>query len=66
MRKYLYRIHDVWLTCFAKSKEEVKTLMGEDVEEILTLRQAQKRAEQGDKELSDYLQMSYLCDLMCP
>ena len=65
MRRYFYKMYDVWLNCFANSKAQAVDMMGGQVDEILTEREALKRAEHGDKELADYIRSSYMCDLMC-
>lgn len=65
MRRYFLKIHGIWLSCFAKSRREAVQDMPFPPEEILTERQAQKKAEQ-DQELADCIQSSFLCDLMCP
>lgn len=64
-RRYFYKIHDMWLTCFATSKASAMDMVGDQVDEILTELQALKRAKHGDKDLADHIQSSYMCDLMC-
>lgn len=65
MRMYYYKCNDLWLSCRARSKAEVAQMYGDQAEEILTEREAEKRAFQGDEELSDYIQSTYFCALMC-
>lgn len=65
MRVYYYKYMDMWLTCRAKSKMEVELMVGASYPiQILTEREAKKRAKH-DRELADYIQSTWLCELMC-
>lgn len=72
MRVYYYRYMDMWLTCRAKNKKEAARLIGgeellligDDLLLILTELEAKKRAEH-DPELADFMQSTWLCELMC-
>lgn len=64
MKRYFYSMYGVWLNCFAKSRAHAADLVGPMAEEILTEKEALKRAKDDD-ELRGYIQSSYLCDLMC-
>lgn len=66
MKLFYYRYMDMWLHCFAKSREDVKKRLDFEPEMVLTEKQAIRRAENGDNELADYIQSTYLCELMCP
>ena len=66
MRRYYYRLHDMWLSGHARSRKQMLEMIGIEPEELLTEAQALRRAERGDKELADHIQSAFLCDLMCP
>lgn len=63
-RLYYYQICDVWMTCFASSKAQVRSMFEGQPEEVLTEREAERRA-QNDSDLANYIQCAHLCDLMC-
>ena len=65
MKRYFYKLHGLWLTGFARSRKHLLEMIGIPPEELLTEKQAIQRAER-DRELADFIQSAYLCDLMCP
>lgn len=66
MRLYYYRYMDMWLHCFAKSRADAQKRLDFLPDIVLTEKEALRRAEKGDTELADYIQSTYLCELMCP
>lgn len=65
MRRYYYRMFDMWLSCFAKSKKQVVEMLQIAAPDIVfTEKEALKLAER-DPELAKYIENSHLCDLMC-
>lgn len=64
MARYFYRYGDMWLYLDGRSKAEAEERVGEFAEELLTRKQAERRAE-TDHELRTCIENSSLCDLMC-
>lgn len=64
MRRYFYRYGEFWMLCGGTSKAQVENDLGEFAEEVLTAKEAEKRAE-TDPELADAIAAAALCDLMC-
>lgn len=65
MKVFYYNYMGIWLHCFAKSRADAMEKVGFLPEEMLTEKEAQRRADNGDTELADYIQSTYLCELMC-
>lgn len=64
MRRYFYKYGEFWMSCAGTSKAQVGNDLGEFAEEVLTEKEAQKRAEK-EPELADAIAAAALCDLMC-
>lgn len=65
MRRYFYRMYDMWLSCFAMSRAHVLELTENGADEVLTEREAVKRTQSGDEDLAHCLRSTIMCDLMC-
>lgn len=64
MRRYFYRYGAFWISCGGTSKAQVENDLGEFAEEVLTAKEAEKRAE-TDPELAEAIDAAKMCDLMC-
>ncbi len=64
MRRYFYKYGEFWMSCAGTSKAQVGNDLGEFAEEVLTEKEAQKRAK-TDPELAEAISAAALCDLMC-